>query len=86
MGITYGNFTGSNKETPVNSTILTKLVTDFGVDAHWLLTGEGSPQGLQGMDTTKGQHSYLDQLGQVLQTQINALEGGINQLAAEQKK
>lgn len=32
-----------NSDPPQISTIKTNLVRDYGVSAHWLLTGEGQP-------------------------------------------
>ena len=42
LGITYGNFKGSAKERPVNSSFLEKLLTSFpDLNADWLLLGKG---------------------------------------------
>lgn len=42
LEITYGNFKGSAKERPVNSSFLEKLLTKFpDIDPDWLLLGRG---------------------------------------------
>lgn len=42
LGISYGNFKGSAKRTPVNSLFLENLLTKYpDVSADWLLTGVG---------------------------------------------
>jgi phage repressor protein C with HTH and peptisase S24 domain len=42
IGMTYGNFTGSNKKTPLNSTALANLLAEIpDANAEWLLTGNG---------------------------------------------
>lgn len=42
MGVTYGNFTGKNKNTPINSDSIANLLSIFpDISARWLLTGEG---------------------------------------------
>lgn len=42
IGLTYGNFTGSNKKTPINSNTLGNILSIFSeISPEWLLTGEG---------------------------------------------
>lgn len=42
LGITYGNFKGSAKERPVNSSFLEKILTTFpDLSPDWLLLGNG---------------------------------------------
>ncbi len=42
IGMTYSNFTGKAKETPLNSTAVANILAMHPVvNAHWLLTGEG---------------------------------------------
>lgn len=41
IGMTYGNFTGSSKKTPINSTALSNILLEIpDVSAEWLLTGK----------------------------------------------
>lgn len=43
IGVTYGNFTGKAKETPLNSTTLGIIFSKYpDINLEWLLTGEGS--------------------------------------------
>lgn len=58
IGMTYGNFKGKSKETPINSNAVADILTAYpDVDPNWLLTGEGSmlkselPKVHQPMDT-----------------------------------
>ncbi len=42
IGMTYGNFKGSAKKTPLNSDAVAKILTNFPeINPLWLLTGEG---------------------------------------------
>lgn len=42
LGVTYGNFTGDNKKTPIKSDILTKILAEIpDLSAEWLLRGTG---------------------------------------------
>lgn len=42
IGMTYGNFTGKAKETPINSIAIQNIIVNFPmVNIHWLLTGKG---------------------------------------------
>lgn len=43
LGMTYGSFKGSNKEKPINSDFLDKLLTNFPeLNPKWLVTGKGA--------------------------------------------
>lgn len=43
IGITYSNFTGAAKETPIRSDTLSKILTELpDVSAEWLLRDEGN--------------------------------------------
>lgn len=43
IGMTYGNFTGKAKDTPINSIAIQNIIAKFpSIDANWLLTGRGS--------------------------------------------
>ena len=43
IGMTYGNFTGNAKMTPLNSTAIGNILLSFpDLSADWLLTGRGS--------------------------------------------
>jgi repressor LexA len=43
LGISYGNFKGKSKETPLNSDTVADILTKFpDIDPTWLLTGNGS--------------------------------------------
>lgn len=43
IGMTYGNFTGKSKDTPLNSTAVGNILSIIpDVNLNWLLTGEGS--------------------------------------------
>lgn len=86
LGITYGNFTGRNKNTPVNSNLLTKLVTEYGIDAHWLLTGEGEPKGINDLAKISDQSKFVTTLENTvleLNQQLQALQ---TKLEAQQKQ
>ena len=85
LGITYGNFTGSNKKTPLNSTVLSKLVMEFGIDAHWLLTGEGSPQGVQWHMETENQIAFLDKEDALLEKQYQHTRNYLDALENQRK-
>lgn len=42
IGMTYGNFTGEAKKTPLNSTAISNIFSKFpDVNLEWLLTGNG---------------------------------------------
>lgn len=42
IGMTYGNFKGEAKKTPLNSTAIENIFTEFpDVSLEWLLTGQG---------------------------------------------
>lgn len=42
LGLTYGNFKGKSKETPINSNALVDILTKYpDVNPTWLLTGDG---------------------------------------------
>lgn len=42
VGGTYGNFTGKNKETPLNSDYITNILSIYNdINPEWLLTGKG---------------------------------------------
>jgi len=42
LGLTYGNFKGKSKSTPINSNALADISTKYSdIDLKWLLTGEG---------------------------------------------
>lgn len=42
IGMSYGNFKGNAKNTPINSDALAKILSFFpAVNLRWLLTGEG---------------------------------------------
>ena len=88
LGITYRNFIGANKKTPLNSTVLSRLVTEFGIDAHWLLTGEGSPEGLKQLMGAENQIAFLEKEDGLLRKQhqdtrnyLNSLENQRNDLS-----
>ena len=41
--MTYGNFTGKAKETPLNSTAISNILLEMpDINAEWLLTGKGN--------------------------------------------
>ncbi|MGL4346992.1 MAG: hypothetical protein ACRCR9_02770 [Chitinophagaceae bacterium] len=43
IGMTYGNFKGKAKETPLNSDTIANILTNFpDISPEWLLTGKGS--------------------------------------------
>ena len=43
IGMTYGNFTGKAKETPINSIAIQNIIAKYpAIDMNWLLTGQGS--------------------------------------------
>lgn len=43
IGMTYGNFKGKAKNTPLNSDAIANILSIYSdIDANWLLTGEGS--------------------------------------------
>lgn len=43
IGMTYGNFKGKSKDTPINSNAIADILTMFpDIDPEWLLTGEGA--------------------------------------------
>lgn len=42
IGMTYGNFKGENKKTPINSNALVNILSKYAdISERWLLTGEG---------------------------------------------
>ena len=42
LGMTYGNFKGKAKKTPVNSDFLENIITKYpNINCKWLLTGKG---------------------------------------------
>lgn len=42
IGMTYGNFTGEAKKTPLNSNAISNILLKFpDLNAEWLLTGQG---------------------------------------------
>lgn len=42
IGMTYGNFTGENKKTPLNSNALSNILSNFSeLSITWLLSGDG---------------------------------------------
>ncbi|MGQ1929031.1 transcriptional regulator [Ornithobacterium rhinotracheale] len=42
IGMTYGNFTGKSKETPLNSDAIGNILSEFpDLNPEWLLTGKG---------------------------------------------
>lgn len=42
IGVTYGNFTGKNKETPISSTTIENILLNYpNTNLYWLITGEG---------------------------------------------
>ncbi|MFD2942219.1 hypothetical protein [Flavobacterium notoginsengisoli] len=42
IGMTYGNFKGKSKLTPINSNAIEDLITNYPeIDLIWLLTGKG---------------------------------------------
>lgn len=42
IGMTYGNFTGKAKDTPINSIAIQNIIVNYPmIDANWLLTGQG---------------------------------------------
>lgn len=42
IGMTYGNFTGSAKKTPLNSTSISNILLELpDINLYWLITGEG---------------------------------------------
>jgi hypothetical protein len=42
VGMTYGNFTGSAKKTPLNSTAISNIFSKIpDINLEWLITGEG---------------------------------------------
>lgn len=42
LGISYGNFKGKAKKTPINSMFLENILTNFGeISPEWLITGKG---------------------------------------------
>ncbi len=44
IGMTYGNFTGKAKETPLNSNAIGNILLIYpDVNIEWLITGEGEP-------------------------------------------
>lgn len=85
LGVTYGNFTGANKKTPLNSSILSKLVMDFGIDAHWLLTGEGYPQGVKLLMGAENQIAFLEQEEAFLKEQYQHTQNYLDALGKRQK-
>jgi len=43
MNITYGNFKGKNKNTPLNSTTIANIFTEIpDLNLEWLITGDGT--------------------------------------------
>lgn len=43
IGMTYGNFTGKAKHTPINSIAIQNIIARYPmIDVNWLLTGQGS--------------------------------------------
>jgi hypothetical protein len=43
LGVTYGNFTGKNKNGTVNSDLLAKIIVKYpDISPKWLITGEGN--------------------------------------------
>jgi hypothetical protein len=44
MELSYGNFTGKNANTPINSKAITNLLANFpDINLDWLFTGVGNP-------------------------------------------
>lgn len=42
IGMTYGNFTGKAKDTPINSIAIQNIIARYPmIDVNWLLTGQG---------------------------------------------
>lgn len=42
IGMTYGNFNGKNRDTPLNSTAILNILTQMpDINAEWLITGQG---------------------------------------------
>ena len=43
IGMTYGNFTGKSKETPLNSEAISNILLEFpDINLDWLVSGKGS--------------------------------------------
>ncbi len=86
LGITYGNFTGKNKNTPVNSNLLIKLVTEYGIDAHWLLTGEGDPKGVKDLSKKADQSKFIATFEKLLLELNSQLQELQSKLEVQQKQ
>jgi phage repressor protein C with HTH and peptisase S24 domain len=52
IGMTYGNFKGKSKLTPINSNAIEDIITNYPeVDLEWLLTGRGNISKVQQKDS-----------------------------------
>ncbi len=61
IGMTYGNFKGSAKNTPLNSDAIAKLLSIFpDVNPVWLILGKGEP--LKNMSAENGIFEVLDEV------------------------
>ncbi len=73
IGMTYGNFKGSAKKTPLNSDAVAKILTNFPeINPLWLLTGEGEMLKQGGGETEKLEKMMQEIRG--LQKQVELLE------------
>lgn len=94
IGVTYGNFTGKAKETPLNSTTLSNIFSKYpDINLEWLLTGNGemlkkdyfSDIKFYPHDNFEEEKTDKDYIIEIQKKYIKSLEDDINTLKEELK-
>lgn len=64
IGMTYGNFTGKSKETPLNSDAISNILLEFPeINIEWLITGEGEMvKSINQNITIEGQNANMNNI------------------------
>lgn len=78
IGMTYGNFKGKAKETPLNSNAIDNILTIIPeVNAEWLLTGKGEMLKKENTEKPNEKDNYIIELQK---DKIKRLEEEIEEL------
>lgn len=86
IGMTYGNFTGKSKETPLNSDAIGNILLEFpDLNPLWLIIGEGEVLKEEGevISLSKPQENDNNEVVSLLKDKVSLLEKNIALLEKE---
>lgn len=90
IGMTYGNFKGSAKNTPLNSTAIVNILSIYkDVNPEWLLTGTGAVLRQQSPTHQNNESNRVNELQEMIDMQrklIKNMEAEVARLQSELEK